>query len=289
MSGSRWHITESRLRELGVGFRCVPTCNTDHLQQIVSELVASGANAFVSVGGDGAVNLLVDALLRHSWHPPPKIGLLPFGTGCDFARSFKIPRDPVAATSLLGDTSATQLCDVGVASGCWGKRHFVNVASIGVTAAAVRRASRMRWLGAFRYLFAFWTVLPTFQRLEFEIKSVDGSNLHQGLLAVVANGRFFGGGFEVCPDADILDGKLDVMMVASTRWQIPKIFQLLRTGSHMNSPNLICSQSSKLKIVCNAPAPVELDGEYVGSTPIDINILPGAIRVATGDTTGSRR
>ena len=161
--------TESALRQQGVAADVRASAGPAEVAVLVDQAVSAGREHFVAVGGDGTVNLVVDALLRHAWDSPPTLGILPAGTGCDFVRVFGIPQElEAAATHLTG--ASTYLCDAGALEGEWGIRYFLNVAQAGIGAASVPAAERMSRLGKRRYEAAFWLTLPRFKRTEAHLE-----------------------------------------------------------------------------------------------------------------------
>ena len=151
--------------------------HADHLPEVVAEGIDAGYRQFAAVGGDGTINLVVNALLRRQWEEPPVLGILPAGTGSDFARTFGIPQEFEKALHHL-DGDQTYRCDVGLAEGEWGSRYFLNEVQTGVGAASAFAAGRYSWLGPRRYTAAFWTVLPTFRttgvRVRVDERSYEG-------------------------------------------------------------------------------------------------------------------
>lgn len=281
-----WRRAERRLQELGVSYCTRPTQNTGDVQRAVDlavdNAIKDNATQFAVAGGDGAANLLVNSLFRHPWKEPPTIGLLPLGTGCDFNRTFGISHRAEIAAELLTEESSgrRKLCDVGLVEGTWGKRYFLNAATIGLTAAAVQRASRFRWLGTARYLFGFFTSLPSFRARRFNFQS-DEVLTQDGVQAVIANGRFVGNGFDVSPESKTNDGKLDVLMVAANRFQMLRVFQQVRSASHLTSPFVTLRQVRNVTVECERPTPIEIDGDYLGLTPARFSTIESAVRIQT--------
>ena len=112
-----------------------------HLLELVGRGVEEGYSRFLAVGGDGTVNLVVNALLQSAWKHPPTIGVLPSGTGCDLIRSFGISQDlEEAANHLVGEETAA--LDAVHLKGPWGDRFFVNSAGSGLTAGTSRTTSK---------------------------------------------------------------------------------------------------------------------------------------------------
>lgn len=286
LNSSKWIATQDRLNELRVPYRAIATASREELRSAVHDAVSRGADQFASVGGDGTANWLVNALLAMNARAAPTVGFLPFGTGCDVCRTFSIPRNVDGAAQLLAGHE-TRTCDVGVAEGEWGKRYFLNVADVGLAAEAARRAESLRWIGRFRYLAAFWSRQFSFRPRSFTLTSRSETRVHFGWLAVAANGRYFGGGIPIAPRADPADGKLEVLTFAGKRRHMPYLFWKVRTATHLALPQVSYDREDEVTIDCDPRTAVEVDGEYLGRTPVAIRVIPGALRVQAQPATKS--
>jgi diacylglycerol kinase family enzyme len=232
----------------------------------------------VVVGGDGTVSLVVDALMRAAPARMPVIGILPGGSGCDLLRTFGIPGVlEGAARHLLGDQ--TYRIDVGRLDGAWGRRHFVNVAQTGAGAAAAETAPRLpRSLGNARYPIAFAARLPGFPVADVV---VGGGRGHRGkaLAVIMANAQFFAGGWNVAPKAMLVDGELDVQIIDARKRQAPAIVPRIVKGTHLSLPQVHRMSLPSLTVSTSVPWPVEVDGDFIGMTPFDARVIPGAIEL----------
>lgn len=269
--------SEAALRERGIPAAVVEVDGLGALREAVDRAAGQGKRRFVAVGGDGTVNVVVNTLLRHRWVRPPVLGVLPAGGGCDLLRTFGIPdRIGPAADRLAAGHSYP--VDVGLAIGEWGRRFFVNVASVGVTAAAATNASRLpgRW-GSFRYVAAAVGALPGFRRCRIRVEA--GHRLFEGsaLAVICANGQFFGGGFNIAPRASMVDQLLDVQVIAARKREAGRLVTKARRGGHLTDPAVRRYTASEVRIETAHPWPVELDGEPVGTTPVILRTLSGRI------------
>lgn len=243
---------------------------------LVDEAVDAGRRHFVAVGGDGTVNLVVDALLRHRWSEPPTLGILPAGTGCDFVRVFGISQDlETAAAHLTGDS--TYLCDAGALEGDWGVRYFLNVAQAGIGAASVPAAERMPRLGRRRYEAAFWLTLPKFKRTEVRLE-VGNRSFHGKAIAIIfANGQFFGGGMNIAPKAMLSSGEADIQVISAPKRSAPLLMAKAKKGLHLSHQEVHRFVGGEWSLATVDEWPIEVDGEFLGTTPLSGRILPGAL------------
>ena len=275
---ARTRATEA-LRSAGVEAEVRVSESPEHLRTLVAGAAAAGADGVIAIGGDGTVSMVADALLSAGPAEPPLLGILPAGSRCDFIRNFGIPQDLEGAARHLTGNS-TYLADAAVVEGSFGRRHFVNAADLGVLGAAVKRAEGLtRRLGDARYLAAFWLVLPAFRRTGVRIVTERRSVEARALAVVLANGQFFGTNLNIAPKATLVDGVLDVQVFSCSRVQAIPIVRQARRGLHLRHPAVTRFSAAEIEITTERPWPIEVDGDYLGETPVRVRVLPGALRI----------
>lgn len=268
--------TEAALAGSGIEADLVVTRNPDHLRQTVDEAVLEGRDQFVAVGGDGTVNMVVDALMRHQHPRPPLLGILPAGTGCDLLRVFGIPQSiEQAVRHLEGDE--TYVVDAAHLSGPWGERYFINIAQAGIGAASARNADRFAGIGKARYQAAFWATLPAFRVANAQLEVGKRSYAGPAIAIIFANGQFFAGGMNVAPKATLVSGEFDIQVFAAQKRHAFTLFPRVRLGVHLNHPRVKRFRGPEFLLTTDEPWPVEADGEYLGHTPLRGRVIPGAI------------
>ncbi len=271
--------TRRALEALGVPAQVETPRDAGAVEGTVAAAVASGVTRFVAVGGDGTLNVVVNALMRHEWPAPPTLGILPAGTGCDFARTFALPQQlEAAAAHLVGDR--TYPVDVGWLRGTWGTRYFLNVAQAGVGGAAADTSTRLSArLGSSRYLLSFAVRLPGFRLAQVEL--VAGSRSYRGraIAVIFANAQFFAGGWNVAPKATLMDGELDVQVINARKVEALRVVPKLVKGLHLTDRSVHRFSTAEFQLDTDPAWPVEADGEYLGTTPVSGGVLPGAIDV----------
>lgn len=268
---------EAVLRDRGIPADIVAPDGLDALQAAVGRAAAEGRNRLAAAGGDGTVNAVINAVLDHPWEAPPVLGVLPAGTGCDLLRTFGIGADLEAAADRLAGESVYPV-DAGLAVGEWGRRYFLNAAGAGLTAAAASAALRLPagW-GRARYTGAAALALAGFRGGEIRLEA-DGRSFEGRALAVIlANGQFFGAGYNIAPRASMVDGLLDVQVITASRRQAGRLIAKARGGNHLSDPNVRRYQAAEVRIETEAPWPVEADGEPLGSSPLLARVQPGRI------------
>jgi len=284
----RWRRAEPRVRRALPGAEVELTRAPGDAERLAREAVRAGVERVVVAGGDGTLNEVVCGLLGAELGGYAELALLPLGTGCDFARSLGVPRDPEAAVALL-DGAVARDVDAGCVryrdgGGAPRERYFLNAASLGVSSLALKLANRVpQQLGA-SVAFALGTGAALLRhRSRRVVLRVDGECVADGplVLAAVASGRYFGGGMQVAPEACLDDAQFDVVSVdgiAAPRllWKLPKIYR----GVHLKDP--IVKHWRGRRIEAEAPdgeVLIEADGELLGRLPAEIEVLPAALRV----------
>lgn len=271
--------TRQALNARRIDAEIVTPCGEAEVRRCIDEAVADGCDRVVAVGGDGTINLVVEALMQHRWKSPPTLGVLPAGSGSDLVRTFGISQQlEDAARHLEGEE--VYRSDVGLLKGSWGERHFINVADAGVLAALVQRAERLpRWLGSARYHVALPLVYPRFP--EAEIRLAAGRRTYEGraLLVVFGNAQFFGGGWNIAPRATVADGLFDIQVFNAPKRDVPRLWWRARNGDHLNDKRVRRFTADHFTLETDPGWPVEADGEFYGSGRVEGEILPGAINI----------
>ena len=271
------------LAAAGAQTEVLTTEHPGHAVELARRATIGGADTVVAVGGDGTVNEVVNGLIADD-RPAGSaaLGVVAAGSGADFARTFSLPKH--AGEGLRGIIGETTPLDVGrlrfhTPEGP-AVRYFVNLAEAGMGAATVEAADRLpRRLGRARYLVAFWPTLVRFRPVEVTVL-VDGHD-YRGVAhnALVANARYFGGGMRISPASDPGDGTAELQVNVGPKRQaftlIPKIFR----GRHLPDDRIVQLSGRKGMITTAAPFPVEADGELLGTTPLEFEILSGLLRM----------
>ena len=248
--------------------------------QLAADAVAAGYDRVIGVGGDGTFQEIANGLLASERRgDPPVLGIVSAGRGNDLARSLGLPRHPERA-ALVACTGSAVLHDVGVA----GDRIFLTAAGAGFdaeVAAAVNAATRRWQRSRVAYLATTLAELRRHRNREMRIE-LDGERIERrAFLVAVANGRFYGGGMMICPDADTRDGILDVCIIgdvsrAEALRQLPGLF----SGRHARHPAVELRRARRVRIEA-ARTRLHLDGEDAGELPVEIRVRPAALRVAS--------
>ncbi|HEU4946567.1 MAG TPA: YegS/Rv2252/BmrU family lipid kinase [Kribbella sp.] len=265
-------VVRARLESAGLTVsEFASTCAAD-VGRISSEVMASGADAVALIGGDGTIHLAVQ-VLANSGMP---FGVIPAGTGNDFARSIGVPmKDPVAAADLIV-AGTTRAVDVATA-----KDEFITtVLAGGFDSLVNKRANAMSWpKGNARYTLATLAELRTFKPLSYVI-TVDGEVFEtDAMLVAVGTSPSYGGGLQICAGALIDDGLLDVTIIRPvSRLTLLQMFPKLSKGTHVGHPMVWALRGRSVRLE-SPGVTAYADGEILGPLPVDIGIAPGALTV----------
>ena len=251
----------------------------DEAMAAIRAAATSGVTHLAMAGGDGSVNLAANVLLDMDGVEPPVIGVLPVGTGCDLLRTFGMPQDLAGAARHLA-TDEVYPIDVGTLEGVWGTRYFVNVAQVGVGAAAAQTAPRFsRRLGSSRYPLAFAVRLPGFPRANVTVRTERRTYEANALAVIMANAQFFAGGWNVAPKATLVDGVLDMQVIDCGKQRAPALVPKIIRGTHLTDPSVRRFSAATFTIETDVPWPLEADGDYIGNTPVTGRVVPAALRL----------
>jgi diacylglycerol kinase (ATP) len=251
-------------------------------ETLAARALTSGAGQVVAAGGDGTLNEVVNGLAAGFGRA--RLGLLPLGTGNDFARSIGVPADLEDALAVLA-AGRTRAVDVGRAEISGRKRWFINMAAGGFAGAVSEKAGEVkdRW-GPLAYLRAAVGTLPELRGFAARVTLDGGERLEiEAFNVVVSNGRFVAGGIPAAPQSLLDDGRLDLMIVPSV--SIPKLAVLVPQvllGRHAGSDLLLFRQAARLEIAAEPPMSFNLDGELAGEGTIRFEVSPRVLEMVVG-------
>ncbi len=253
-------------------------------RELAAMAAADGFDVVAAAGGDGTVNEVVNGLMQVDERPA--LGVLPIGTGNDFARMLTMPiDDPVAALELLvaGEQRAMDLIQMRSTDGI---AYGVNAAAGGFSGKVSEAlTSEMKaGLGPMAYLIGAATLLPDLRDYDTCVV-LDGRPPMQvcAVNVVVANGRTLAGGKRVAPLANPEDGLLDVIVIrAGTVKELADAATRLVAGN-LAAVNIVDTYRARRVRVESKPAMwFNLDGDLVTNEPVEFEVVPGAIRVVVG-------
>lgn len=228
------------------------------------------------IGGDGMIHHSINALARKLRGEQPEIpvGIIPAGTGNDFARALGLNLSHPERNLDLYLSTEPRSIDLGEINGV----RFGAICSTGFDSIVNERANQMNWPhGKRKYDLAMIQELPRFKPRQYRI-TIDGrTNEVRAMLIAIANGPSYGGGMRVCPDAQLNDGLLDIMILKPVpKGEFLRIFPKVYKGKHVSHPQVEISRGRTIHI--EGEAITYADGERIGPTPVNVTVLPAALR-----------
>jgi diacylglycerol kinase (ATP) len=242
---------------------------------------SSPVRRVVVVGGDGTAQLAAGRLIASPRRAELALGYVAAGTGSDLAVNLGLPKRPDAALARALTAEPKRIDVVRLRSGdqC---RTVLNVASAGLSGLVAGRVNAKPRRGAVAYLGATLAALLAYRPFEASVE-VDGELWYEGAiyLLAVANGRCFGNGMRVAPEALVDDGLADVVLVrALPRWRVPIELPRLFTGRILAAGPVSWCRGRRVRLRPRGPLPpLELDGETLPGGAADYELVPGALAV----------
>ena len=252
-----------------IQYRTFSGATADELRRdLESFLNGNECRGVISVGGDGLAHLVLQLVV------PRKIAFapMPAGTGNDIVRTLGWSLDDITSYLDRVTQEAPQPIDLGNVDSEW----FAAILSTGFDSVVNERANSLSWpKGPQRYNVAIAMELPRFQPLRYEIELDTEKISTEAMLIAIGNGRSYGGGMYVCPQAQLNDGLFDVMILEPvSKVEFLKVFPKVYSGSHISHPKVKMMRSSKVKLTAKAIA--YADGERIGPAPISAECIRGA-------------
>lgn len=236
-----------------------------HLEIFLSSTSCDG---IISVGGDGLAHLILQIAVPRNI----PFAVMPAGTGNDIVRTLGWSLDEIDGYLDRVTSTSAQPIDLGNVDGEW----FAAILSTGFDSVVNERANRLSWpKGPQRYNIAIALELPKFKPRRYEITLDTHSITTDAMLIAIGNGRSYGGGMYVCPQAQMHDGLFDVMVLEPvSKVEFLKVFPKVYSGSHITHPQVKVLRSRRVTLVADAVA--YADGERIGPAPISAECVQDA-------------
>jgi len=273
------------LKSIGLRFEHDLTEAPGHAIELAKSAAKRGYEMVVSVGGDGTINEIVNGLYDAGSMGDVMLGIISTGTGGDYIRTIGIPRHHKEACQRL--TNPRKLVvDLGVveyvSNGHMAKRLFVNFAGVGFVAEVVKATTqRFKALGSVpAYLLGLLNAFLFYKNREVSLKLDGKADARKICTIVISNGKYGGGGMFLAPDADLMDGFLDVLIIGDLSKpdllrSLPRIYK----GTHLTHPKVTMKRAREIDLRPSQQTSLQADGELLGETPARFSVLPAALNV----------
>lgn len=266
-----------RFRERGKQVRVYETQGPAHARELARSITEKGGGDVVVVGGDGTLH---EALNGFADFERCALGLIPTGTGNDFAAAAGIPADPVAAVDLIVDTKPQYTEFMQLPKGVRG----INVAGTGIDVEILRRCRASKFLrGKFQYLISLIISLVRFKNYKMRAL-LNGHEVNfNALIACVGNGCRIGGGIRMCPKAVLGDGLLDFVVADDVKkLRVPAAFIKLMKGKILEEKFAYFERCEHVEIIPAHPLTVQVDGELYDDLPFVVDVVKDTLRMYRG-------
>ncbi len=288
-TGRFWRkVEQEQVKGWGWEYDWALTEGPGHATDLALSALMQGYQMVVAVGGDGTLHEIINGFFQNeeTAREPSILGLLPSGTGTDFAKMLRIPRSMDEAAKRLRN-GRPRAIDLGTIScqdlkGGPIQRVFANIADGGMGAETVKRVnSGPKKGGTLPFLVGAIRTLMGYQNCSIRVRVDDQTERAiSAVIAIVANGRYFGGGMRIAPQAEFDDGLFDVVLIKDLpRFRILANLYRIYTGTHVELPEVEVLRGKKVALEAEEEFLLEADGELLGRAPAEFAIRPRAIRV----------
>lgn len=274
------HIV-ARCQEAGYQVMPVRAAKGIVIDRVMSEIDASQYSRVIAAGGDGTINLCVNAMVKYGVHLP--LAILPAGTANDFAYYFELPSDIDYQLDIALGSKTTNV-DVGVVN----DRYFINVVALGALIDVSQKTdpNLKNAIGTLAYYLKAVTEIPQIRALPVKLTTPERVYEEEIYFMVVMNGESAGGFRKLSPESYMNDGKLDV--IAFKKMPIvelaPMLFEVVH-GRHPNSRHVLYFQTDRLTIESEEDISTDIDGEHGEKLPLNFSVLHNRLNVFVSEKT----
>lgn len=266
----------SSFNSAGAEYALHVTGSRDELKEIIRNLTSDEGNAIIVLGGDGTLHDTLNAFVDFEKN---SLGIIPLGTGNDFAAAAKIPTDTKKATELILNGTPSHIDYIEFDGGL----RSLNAFGMGIDVDVLKRTYSKNSVKRSKYLKAFIVCLAKFKSHNFTIRYNGVEERHFGMIAAVGNGRQFGGGIKLFPEAKIDDGYLDLFMVDFvSKARILGAFIKLMRGKVNRVKQVKAVRVKEVEIVPDSENyTLQADGELYDNIPIRAKIVENKLKFFT--------
>jgi YegS/Rv2252/BmrU family lipid kinase len=271
---------EARFRSRGCELDLRVTSHPGHGTSLTRDTDLSGYDAVVAAGGDGTVHEVLTGYYRNPGRTKPPFGIIPTGTGNAFVRDMDLlgsDWEKAVDTVVRGETRAVDVARFTTQGDVF---HSLNILGVGFVSDVSETAVRLKFLGNHSYLLAVFYRLLGLRTYPMRITFDGQSESVDACFAVVSNSRYTGTTFLIAPRARLDDGLLDLVVLKKiSRRRVIQIFRTIFSGAHVLEPEVVYHQARRITIETTSRRVLNVDGEVLGLTPIEVQCLPRDLRV----------
>lgn len=283
-----WPSVKSMLDKAGIPYEFMLSERRGHIIENTKKAIESGYRQFISVGGDGTMNEVVNALFSQNNVKTEEftLAVFPMGTGNDWVKTMGIATDVERAFEVF-KSKFTIAQDIGKISCSRDaeavERYFINAAGIGIEghiAQTINQKEKNNFLSSFaKYMLSLIQSLIVYRAKNALVELKDSDIATRLLTLSIGICRYKGGGMQITPDADPMDGQFSITLINKLSvWTVIREIKNLYNGSFLKAKEVSQYISHYIRID-ESNIPIEADGESVGETPAEVQILPASLNV----------
>ena len=265
-------LIESRLLERNVDYKIHYSKIKGDATKICKTLIDNGATDIIAVGGDGTLHEVINGFDNFE---NVNMGIIPCGTGNDFASSLMLPLDVVKAVDIILDNTPkfTDFMQMPTVRG-------LNIIGVGMDVEVLKKYEQLKKKTKFGYTKCLLKTLFAFKCIKFDAQLDGNKDEYLSYIAGVANGKMFGGGLQLCPVADVSDGALDFVSVGNmSKLKLIFAFLKLKKGKILKIKQTRHKRAESIKVELNQPYTVNVDGELYENIPFSVQIMHNKLKV----------
>lgn len=263
---------EKRLVEKNIPYVIHMTKTPHHATELTTSLIKNGATEIIVVGGDGTLHEVINGFSNFD---TVTMGIIPCGTGNDFADALRLPLDPVEALDLILNTQPkyTDFMQMPTIRG-------LNIIGMGIDVEVLKRYQALKKKTKFAYTRCLIKALMKPKMTEFDAELNGEKKRYRSFIACIANGSCYGGGIPICPVADPKDKVLDFVAVKELRGlKLIGAFLKLKKGKLLSLPQSTHLEMQDVIIYPQGEYSVNVDGELYDNIPFEVKIVSNTLRV----------
>ncbi len=283
-----WGKISGLLDKNRVDYQAVFTEGPLHAIDLVVEAIQKGFRKIVAVGGDGTMNEVINGIFKQKQQPTTGItvGMISVGTGNDWVRTYNIPMDYEKAIAVLKQ-GRTLIQDAGTVtfynSMVETTRYFINMAGVGFDGLVAKKTNADKLMGKgnpLLYLKHLVGSLFSYKSCNATI-TIDDRVMHDKIFSIgIGIGQYNGGGMRQAPDAKTDDGLFDLTLIKDlSKWSVVANVRRLYNGTIKKHKRVETFLGKSIRIDFEAPILLEADGESLGHSPFEFNIIPKSVQV----------
>lgn len=257
----------------GIEYKVLFTTHKGHAAEYAKSITAGQGNTLIAMGGDGTLHEILNGFENFEGNA---LGLIPFGTGNDFAAAAGIPLDVKQAAEKIAFRAPTYIDFIQLSSGL----RSLNVVGMGIDVDVLERTYAGKFHGKSKYFRSLIASLFKFKSCNFTVEYDGRTEKRYGLIAALGNGKQFGGGIKICPDAKIDDGYMDMIIVdyISRPKLISALLKLMRGKVNSIKEATVARVKSAKFIMDNPEFTIQAEGELYKNVTIDAHIVTDKLK-----------